>query len=719
VASPIARDLRRRVSGARSVKRLAAASLSCCALGLAFIPAATAKRDHEGSGASTSTAQAGTQTAPASGPPTTTSSTSTEAAAPQAKRHAASERAHQAPAAATAPSADAGQGAAPATPQAGHPGARRDSHEQAAQRKPHGGRSRGTGEAGAVPAAGELEGEQDEAQPEAQILAARTSGKSGKGSKGKSGKGHGKGGKGEGSPHESGKGSKGKSKKEPEPEKAPEETKRAPSPSPVLTSASPASALTPTAIVAAAATPVAPAPAPASGVSTPVRIVHHGHVPRRTPRGGRHARAGAPAAAVAPAVGALGALGTAPHVAAVHHARRKPGGSPGASGGPVAPLVKTITKIVEVVPTAMRVLIAALLALALALAMRSRVAAARARRLERQRGELLDDVGLLQAALLPVTPVRFGPVGASTAYQPAAGPGAGGDFYDVFALADGQLAVIVGDISGHGRQALPHTALVRFTLRAYLEAGLSPRDALQTAGAVLERQLGGVFATVVVATYQPSERVLVYACAGHPQPLVLGARPGAGSLASVTISTSPPIGVGMRTGTRQTTVSLPGRAQVCFYTDGVTEARVGSDLFGAERLTNVLEELGAEATAAAVLECVAEHVDARPDDMAACVLSMEGEEREPKVLVEELEVDRSEASSTRTASFLRACGVADGEVAEVIRSACAATGRAGAVVLEVRTGEHTPTVTLRRDQLAYLHARRPQAAQGGEAEVAR
>jgi hypothetical protein len=40
-------------------------------------------------------------------------------------------------------------------------------------------------------------------------------------------------------------------------------------------------------------------------------------------------------------------------------------------------------------------------------------------------------------------------------------------------------------------------------------------------------------------------------------------------------------------------------------------------------------------------------------------------------------------------------------------------------VLEVRTGEHTPTVTLRRDQLAYLHARRPQAAQGGEAEVAR
>ena len=171
-------------------------------------------------------------------------------------------------------------------------------------------------------------------------------------------------------------------------------------------------------------------------------------------------------------------------------------------------------------------------------------------------------------------------------------PGAGGDFYDLFALEDGQLAVIVGDVSGHGRQALPHTALVRFTLRAYLEAGLSPRAAVQTAGAVLERQLGGSFATVVVATYQPRERILTYACAGHPPPLVLGSR----SIAPITVCSSPPIGAGMRTGTRQTVVSVPGRSQVCFHTDGVTEARVAGELFGAERLARALAELGAGAT---------------------------------------------------------------------------------------------------------------------------
>jgi serine phosphatase RsbU (regulator of sigma subunit) len=241
----------------------------------------------------------------------------------------------------------------------------------------------------------------------------------------------------------------------------------------------------------------------------------------------------------------------------------------------VLPIITTITRIVGVVPTLVWMLIGVLSALALALAVRSRLAALRARRLERQRGELLEDVGLLQAALLPEPPVRLGPVGTSAAYRPADGPGAGGDFYDVFALEDGQLGVIVGDVSGHGREALPHTALVRFTLRAYLEAGLSPRAAVQTAGAVLQRQLGESFATVVAATYQPRERILTYACAGHPPPLVLGSR---GPIAPITVCSSPPIGPAMRTGTRQSIVSVPGRSQVCFYTDGVTEARIGGEL---------------------------------------------------------------------------------------------------------------------------------------------
>jgi hypothetical protein len=379
-----------------------------------------------------------------------------------------------------------------------------------------------------------------------------------------------------------------------------------------------------------------------------------------------------------------------------------------------SPIVTTITRIVGVVPALVWILIGALSAVALALAVRSRLSVLRARRLERQRGALLEDVGLLQAALLPEPPARLGPVGTSAAYRPADGPGAGGDFYDLFALEDGRLGVIVGDVSGHGRGALPHTALVRFTLRAYLEAGLSPRAAVQTAGAVLERQLGGSFATVVAATYHPRERILTYACAGHPPPVVLGSR---GPITPITVCSSPPIGAGMRTGTRQTVVSVPGRSQVCFHTDGVTEARVAGELFGAERLERTLAELGQGASASALLDQVADETDARPDDMAACLLNVEGSAAAPTILVEELELDREDVAGDRPEQFLLACGVERREVAELMRSARVAAERTGTVVLELRLGDGPPEVALQHDNVTLLHA--PQARRQADLRVSR
>ena len=412
------------------------------------------------------------------------------------------------------------------------------------------------------------------------------------------------------------------------------------------TSAKPA-ATTPTVTTPATATPAAAKPAattptvtapvaakPTTSTSTATtppqgagssRHANSSRAPRAA-RGSRHAYRSAATRHATPVSASRGAarfvaagIPVAPARATTQtgHARSATHHGSPAPSRRTSPIVTTITRIVGVVPTLVWVLIGALCTVALALAVRSRLSALRARRLERQRGELLEDVGLLQAALLPEPPARLGPVGTSAAYRPADGPGAGGDFYDLFALDDGRLGVIVGDVSGHGRQALPHTALVRFTLRAYLEAGLSPRAAVQTAGAVLERQLGGSFATVVAATYQPRDRILTYACAGHPPPVVLGSR---GLIAPVTVCSSPPIGAVRRTGTRQTTMSLPGRSQVCFYTDGVTEARIGAELFGAERLARTLGELGPGAGASALLDQVATETDARPDDMAACLL---------------------------------------------------------------------------------------------------
>jgi Stage II sporulation protein E (SpoIIE) len=488
-----------------------------------------------------------------------------------------------------------------------------------------------------------------------------------------------------------------------------------------LTPVAPSTAtVTPATVAPASTTPASATPAPAvptqapttpsagSGASQPAGAGHgdsHGHGTARTPA--RHARAHTASPAGAHATRAASLTSAVAPVAAgssshAHPARIDPAHRAlhgAASASSPTPIVTTITKIVGVIPAFVWALIGGLLALALALGVRTRVAALRAGRLEKQRGELLEDVGLLQAALLPVAPARLGPVGTSVAYRPADGPGAGGDFYDLFALQDGRLAVIVGDVSGHGRPALPHTALVRFTLRAYLEAGLSPRSAVQTAGAVLERQLGESFATVAAAIYHPRERTLTYACAGHPAPIMVGSR----ALEPITVCSAPPIGVGARTGTRQTVVSVPGRSQICFHTDGVTEARVGVELFGARRLTETLAELGPLATAPELLERVAARTDSRPDDMAACLLSVEGGEGPPKALVEELELDREQASSDRIEPFLRACGVPPAEIVELVRSTREAAQRSGSALLELRLCEGAPEVTLRRENVAFLH----------------
>jgi stage II sporulation SpoE-like protein len=460
----------------------------------------------------------------------------------------------------------------------------------------------------------------------------------------------------------------------------------------------PSSPIAPLAPISVTPTPVAPATKAAA--KTPTRAhTHRSRSGQRGTRLGAASHRGATELSLPAGFAASGApTGTTAASAPGADRRRLPAKAPQAAPSRLAPLVKTITRIVGVIPMPVRMLLVALLALALALAVRSRLMAMRARRLERQRAALADDVGLLQAALLPEVASRLGPVATSVAYRPAEGPAAGGDFYDVFALEAGQLAVIVGDLSGHGRQALPHTALVRFTLRAHLEAGQSPREALRTTGMALDRQLGDFFATIAAAVYDPRERTLTYACAGHPPPVVLGS----GLLEPIPVF-APPVGAGMRTGTRQTVVSLPGFSKVCFYTDGLTEARVGSELLGFARLAGIVGELGDGATASDLLNRVAHEADACPDDMAACLLTVSGDPAPAVVLAEQLELDSSSSEDReRVERFLLACGVPPERIGKLVLAARADARSMGSVLLEVRCSYDPPQVTLRGGNVTTL-----------------
>jgi hypothetical protein len=320
-------------------------------------------------------------------------------------------------------------------------------------------------------------------------------------------------------------------------------------------------------------------------------------------------------------------------------------------------------------------------------------------------------MGVLQAALLPAVPARLGGLALSVAYRPAEGPGAGGDFYDVLDLGGERVAAVLGDVSGHGRDALGRSALMRYTLRAYLDAGLGPRAVLRVAGSALHNELGDDFATVAVAVHDAAQGTLTYASAGHPPPIVIG--PGAAE--PLIGCASPPVGVGVPTGIRQTTIPAPVGSVICFYTDGVTDARSGDVAVGRDGVAERLAGAGDSGTAGALIERLIRQGYAARDDMAVCLLRVTAGPDARAAHVEELDCSPEDVESDLPERFLRACGFSPdaAETAlETVREANAKSG--GGALLRVFLDGDAPWLELpaeSSDAAAALPLRRRRAAQ--------
>jgi hypothetical protein len=179
--------------------------------------------------------------------------------------------------------------------------------------------------------------------------------------------------------------------------------------------------------------------------------------------------------------------------------------------------------------------------------------------------------------------------------------------------------------------------------------------------------------------HDPASGTLTYATAGHPPPIIVG--PAAEELLSA--GASPPIGVGLRTGVRETTVALPSGSLACFYTDGLVEAKVAGARLGRERLQAIVESLDADAQALALLELVFVEADETPDDMAVCLVRPVAGAELLSPRVEVLELDADDVESGFLERFLDACGVPTGERAVAVQQARALVEARGRAVLEV------------------------------------
>ena len=387
---------------------------------------------------------------------------------------------------------------------------------------------------------------------------------------------------------------------------------------------------------------------------------------------------------------------TAP-VLLAHHSHSPAAGAPATRGRSQAPKTgNPLTRIGRHIPLPLPVpdwskpIILVLLLLSVWLAVRSRLSALRARRLENQRAALQRQLEVMQAALVPAVPQRLGDLAVSVAYRPASGPAAGGDFYDLFALTPGKVAVVLGDVAGHGEEALTHAALTRYTLRAYLQAGLEPRSALALAGRVLADPEGERFATVAVGVFAARSGTLTYALAGHHPPIVSAPH----IREPITSCASPPVGWGAPTGRRQTVISLPAGSEVCFFSDGLIEARREDGLLGRERLEEILAELGPRPQATDLLEQVRDATDATPDDMVACVVAPQTPTLGELIHVEELLVDSRSLTGADVRRFLRECRLSSDEVKRTMENARAVVASSGEALLRIQLASHAATVSV-------------------------
>jgi anti-sigma regulatory factor (Ser/Thr protein kinase) len=177
----------------------------------------------------------------------------------------------------------------------------------------------------------------------------------------------------------------------------------------------------------------------------------------------------------------------------------------------------------------------------------------------------------LQRALLPDRLPEIPGVGLAARYLPG-GPGTdvGGDWYDVVELLDGRVMAVMGDVVGRGIAAAALMGQLRNAFRVYAQEHDRPAEILDRMNVLLDQVSPGQMATAVVLVFDPASGALCFAAAGHPPPVVLGAR---GTATFLERTPSVPLGVLPYGRYRVYDGVLEPGAGVLLYTDGLIERR--------------------------------------------------------------------------------------------------------------------------------------------------
>ena len=246
--------------------------------------------------------------------------------------------------------------------------------------------------------------------------------------------------------------------------------------------------------------------------------------------------------------------------------------------------------------------------------------------LEKAQAQLKAELEVARSMQLAILPSAFpARPGCEAAARMIPATTMGGDFYDYIELPDGQIGLVIADVSGHGVPAAFFMAVARTNLRELAVRHTDPGECLaQTNDALCAQNPLELFVTVFYCILDPKTGVLRYANGGHNQPYV---RRAAGPIDS--LDGAGGLVLGAMTGVKYPThtAQLLRGDRLVLYTDGVTEAfNPTEELYGAERLVDEVHVHGG-GTPTALVERICQSVtnfaglEPQSDDITLTVLT--------------------------------------------------------------------------------------------------
>ncbi|MEU8824692.1 SpoIIE family protein phosphatase [Streptomyces sp. NPDC048636] len=195
----------------------------------------------------------------------------------------------------------------------------------------------------------------------------------------------------------------------------------------------------------------------------------------------------------------------------------------------------------------------------------------------------------LQRSLLPPPSTETTAARTAGVYQPASsGTSIGGDWFDVIPLSSLRVALVVGDVVGHGLRSAATMGRLRTGIRTVAGMDLAPDELLTHLDDLVQQLIAeaagaqqmGIGATCLYAVYDPVLRRCALASAGHPPPLLVAPD---GTAEFLEVAPGPPLGVGGMPFEMTEVEVAPGSLLVLF-TDGLLEAEDADVAIGMERL---------------------------------------------------------------------------------------------------------------------------------------